>query len=262
MGIVNKGTTSITTYQNTILEGDIINGEIARLEDIARYAYVVKVNAITTTGKGTITRSTVNLTADATAGTGNLSRALDIVTAATAGSLSVVEVGDVLVIGGAAAGTVTAIIDNTNVRVNASGTIGANTWTYQKPAFKNVYPGATVISATGPTTMTVATKVSDFAVTTVSSGTVASGAFTSYLNLDSIAMYREDDSKGKIYGVAMDSFDLSEETSKVVQVKIHGGYDKTKTTTEDTSTAGSVTEAIHSKARDRGLYHTDIINFE
>lgn len=262
MGIIEGGTrsSSFETYPRSAT--DRYTENIAAVESFAKYAYLVKVNAVLTsgTGLGAVTRALKVLSADKTAGTGNLSRALDVVTAATGGSLSVVKVGDAIEIGGVAQGTVTEIIDNSNVRVSASGTTGAGTWTYRRPAFRKIYPGATLVLATGATTVVVESKTSDFAVNTVTSGTITTGAITSYQNVDSIALWKEDGSRGDVLGIATDSFTFgstydANNVKPIVSITF-GDFDKNKTTTLDNQTAGTVPQSVHDRFFGR-FFHKD-----
>jgi len=265
MSLVQGGTYTYEHKGEQINPYDRIVYCPAVAESIALDAYVSKTNTdlITTGDAATCTRALKVLTADKIAFGHNMSRALDIVTAATAGELSAVKVGDSIEINSGAAGIVIELIDNTNVRVNASGTIGAATATYQRAIFKNVFPGATLVLATGTTTVYVESKTSNFAVVTTTSGTITTGALTSYKNVDSLLTYASDDSKGLIYGVAMESMTVASATAyaatdlKSIPVKWFGEYDKTKTTTTDYATAGTVPESIHVKAT--RLLHTPSI---
>jgi hypothetical protein len=264
MSLVNVGSYAFEHKGEVLNPTDKVTPVIAVCEAIVLDQYVTRTNTDLTAGDSvaTCTRALKVLTADKIAGTGNLSRALDIVTAATATSLSVVKVGDLIEIGGAAAGTVIEIIDNTNARVNASGTIGAGTWTYQRALFKNVYPGATLVHATGAVTVYVESKTSDYVVVTTTSGTITTGLLTSYKNVESLLSYKSDDSKGVIFGVAMDSFTPTGSTylatdAKPVMVKWFGDYDKNKATTSDYTTAGTVPQTVHDKAV--RLFHTTSI---
>ena len=235
-GIINGGTRETTLKTFPDINGDRPEANIGCVESIKSDEYVVKVSSVLTAGDSvaTCTRALKVLTADKIAFSHNLSRALDIVTAATAGELSVVKVGDSIEINSGAAGVVTEIIDNTNVRVNASGTIGANAGTWQRPLFAKVYPGAALVLATGTTAAVVESKTSDFAIVTVASGTVTTGLLTSYTTVDSIARYKEDNSHGVIYGVAMRAFTFGtvygDVTPAEILVKVFGQFDKDKTT--------------------------------
>lgn len=265
MSIVQGGTYTYEHKGEAINPNDRIIYCPAVCESIALDAYVTRTNTDLLAGDngGSCTRALKVLTSDKIAGVGNASRALDIVTAATGGSFSGIKVGDSLEINGGAAGVVIEIIDNSNVRVNASGTIGASTWTYQRALFKDVYPGATLVLATGTTTVYVESKTSNYVVVTTTSGTITTGLLTSYKNVESLINYKSDDSKGEIYGVAMESFAVTSATAyaasdfKTIPVKWFGDYDKTKTTTSDYATAGTVPEAIHIKAV--RLVHNPII---
>jgi len=263
VGIIQGGTATVEFKVFPSENGDRTEGNVASVESIKLDEYVVKVDDTLTSGDpvATCTRALKVLTADKIAFAHNLSRALDIVTAATAGELSVVKVGDSIEINSGAAGIVTEIIDNTNVRVNASGTIGAAAGTYQRPLFAKVYPGAALVLATGTTAAVVASKTSDFVVNTVASGTVTTGLLTSFKNVDSIARYKEDGSHGEIYGIAMDAFtfDTAYGTAAPVQmeVKVFGQFDKTKTTTIDHATAGTVPQSVHASVYGR-LFHTNV----
>jgi hypothetical protein len=265
MSIVQGGTYTYEHKGEAINVNDKIIYSPAVCESIALDAYVARTNTDLLSGDSvaTCTRALKVLTADAITGTGNMTRALDIVTCATATSAKVIKVGDIIYIGSDLAGTVIELIDNTNVRVNASGTIGASTWTYQRALFKDVYPGATLVLATGTTTVLVESKTSDYVVVTTTSGTITTGLLTSYKNVESLINYKSDDSKGTIYGVAMESFAVTSATAyaasdmKVIPVKWFGDYDKNKATTSDYATAGTVPEAIHRKAV--RLVHNPII---
>ena len=256
MSTVQGGTYTFEQKGEAINVNDKIMYVPAVCESIALDAYVTKTNTDLLSGDAvaTCTRSLKVLTADKVAGTGNASRALEVITAATPGSFASVEVGDVIEINGSAAGTVTAKISSTVINVNASGTIGASTWTFQRPMFKDVYPGATLVLATGTTTVLVESKTSNFVVVTTTSGTIATGLLTSYKNVESLLTYKSDDTKGLIYGVAMASFAVTSATAyaasdlKVIPVKWFGDYDKLKTITTDYATAGTVPESIHAKA--------------
>lgn len=261
-GIVNGGTYQFEHKGEQFNQKDWVVPMPAVCEAIVLDQYVSLTNTDLLLGDGvaTCTRALKVLTADKISTAHNLSRALDIVTCATAGEAIDFKVGDSLEIGGAAAGIITEIIDNTNVRVNASGTIGAGAGTYQRPLFKDVYPGATLILATGTTTVYVESKTSDFVVVTTTSGTITTGLLTSYQNVESLLSYKSDDSKGEIYGVAMAAFtpasatEFDADETTPILVKWLGEYDKTKTTTSDYATAGTVPELIHRKAV--RLFHT------
>jgi len=261
VGIIQGGTATVEFKIFPSQEGDRAEGNVASVESIKMDEYVVKVDDALTAGDSvaTCTRALKVLTADKIAFAHNLSRALDIVTAATAGELSVVKLGDSIEINSGAAGIVIELIDNTNVRVNASGTIGAAAATYQRPLFAKVYPGAALVLATGTTAAVVESKTSDFVVNTVASGTVTTGLLTSFQNVDSIARYKEDGSHGEIYGVAIDKFTFGSVYGDVapvqMSVKVFGQFDKTKATTIDHPTAGTVPQSVHASVYGR-LFHT------
>ena len=262
MSIVNGGTWTLETKNEAINPMDRTAVVPAIAESIALDAFVTVTNTDTVSGDAaTCTRALKVLTADKIAGTGNASRALDVVTFATAGSGSVVKVGDKIEINASAAGTVIEIIDNSNVRVDASGTIGASTWTYQRAMFKDVYPGATIVHATGGVSVIVESKTSDYVVVTTTSGTITTGAITSYKNIESLINYKSDDSKGRIFGVAMESYTAASTYDSAnlgsVKVKVFGEYDRDKTTTSDYATAGTVPNAVHQKVFGK-LFHTKI----
>jgi hypothetical protein len=255
MSIVTRGTQTYEDRGETIDKREFVAVVPAVVESIVADQYVSLTNTDTIAGDGlaTCTRALKVLTADKMAGTGNASRALEVITAATPGSFADVEVGDVIEINGSAAGTVTQKISSTIINVDASGTIGASTWTFQRPMFKDVYPGATLVHATGPATLVVESKTSNFVVVTTTSGTITTGLLTSATNINSVLSYKEDDSKGEIYGVALDAFTKTGTTydstqSTPIRVKWLGFYDKSKTTTVDHATAGTVPESIHRKA--------------
>jgi len=237
----------------------------ACVESIVLDGYVALVESKLTSGDAaaTCTRALKVLTADKISTAHNLSRALDIVTCATAGEAIDFKVGDSLEIGGAAAGIITEILDNTNVRVNASGSIGAGAGTYQRPLFRNVWAGATLVLATGTTTVYVESKTSDFVVVTTTSGTITTGLLTSYQNVSSIVKYREDGLHGSIYGVAMDSYTFGTTydatVCKTISVKVFGDYDKSLATTYNNTTAANVPSSVHDLARLAGLYHANSI---
>lgn len=250
------GTATVTTYTPVVDVGDVITAFKATVAgDITRNQAVVVVDDVLTAGDSvaTCTRALKVLTADKIAVSGNMTRALDIVTSATPGSLSVVKIGDSLEINSGAAGIVIEIIDNTNVRVNASGTIGANTGTYQRPLFAKVHPGAALVLATGTTAAVVESKTSDFVINTVASGTVATGLLTSYQNLATIVPWKEDNTRGEVDGIAMATFTYTTAIpSADIQVKMHGVYARNTLLTADTA-AGSVTTAIHDVMTGRGF---------
>jgi len=263
MSIVQGGTRSFEHKSEAINPMDRIYTVPAVADSIALDAFVTITNTdtVTTGDAATCTRALKVLTADKISTAHNLSRALDIVTAATAGELSPVKVGDSIEIDAAAAGIVTEIIDVSNVRVNASGTIGAGAGTYQRAMFTNVYAGATLVLATGTTTVTVESKTSDFVVVTTTSGTIATGALTSYKNIESLITYKSDDSRGKIFGVAMETYTATatyaSSNAAPVRVKVFGEYDRDLTTTSDYATAGTVPNAVHQKVFGQ-LFHTKI----
>ena len=266
MAIVNNGSRTLEEKGLMIKASDKVRSHNACIESIVLDGYVSLVESKLTAGDAaaTCTRALTVLTADKIATAHNLSRALDIVTCATAGEAIAFKVGDSLEIGGAAAGIITEIIDNTNVRVDDSGTISAGAGSYQRPLFRNVYPGATLVLATGTTTVYVASKTSDFAVVTTTSGTIATGLLTSYTNVSSIIKYREDAVHGDIYGVAMGSFTVAgstydEDDSETIMVKVFGDYDKSLATTYDNTTAANVPSSVHDKARLAGLYHSNSV---
>jgi hypothetical protein len=260
-GIIQGGSATVQFDVFPSQNGDRMEGNVASVESIKLDEYVVKVDDTLTAGDAvaTCTRAAKVLTADKIAVSGNMSRALDIVTCATPGSAKVIKLGDSLEINSGAAGVVIELIDNTNVRVNASGTIGAAAGTYQRALFAKVFPGAALVLATGTTAATVASKTSDFVVNTVEDGTVTTGLLTSYKNVDSIARYKEDGSHGAIYGIAMDAFTFNTAygTATPVQmsVKVFGQFDKDKTTTIDHATAGTVPQSVHASVYGR-LFHT------
>ena len=258
MGIVNVGYQTFEHKGEVIKSSDVVHSLPAVIESIVVDQYVSLTNTDTILGDGvaTCTRALKVLTADEIAGTGNASRAGYILTAATANSFVDLKVGDAIEVNSVAQGVITELIDGSNVRMSATGTTGANTWTYQRAMFKDVYPGATLVHATGPATVVVESKTSDYVVVTTTSGTITTGLLTSYTNISSLLSYKEDDSKGEIYGVALDAFtkvaatyDADERTG--VRVKVWGEYDKALTTTADNSTAGNVPEAIHRKVTGR-----------
>jgi hypothetical protein len=263
MSIVNGGTWTLETKSEAINPMDRMVVVPAISDSIALDAFVTVTNTdlVTTGDAATCTRALKVLTADKIAFGHNLSRALDIVTAATAGELSVVKVGDSIEIDSVAAGIVIEIIDNTNVRVDASGTMSAAAATYQRAMFKDVWAGATLVLATGTTTVTVESKTSNFAVITTTSGTITTGALTSYKNIESLITYKSDDSRGKIFGVAMEAYTATTAYAAAnlgsVKVKVFGEYDRDKTTTSDYATAGTVPNAVHQKVFGQ-LFHTKI----
>jgi len=240
-----SGISSIITKDFPREVGDIVGSKKATIASDIAYGQVVTFTRSTvTTGKGAVTRALKVLSADKTAGTGNASRALEVITAASAGSFADVEVGDLIEIGGAAAGKVIAKTSSTTLVMDASGTIGAGTWTVQKPAFAKVFPGATLVLATGTTTVVVESKTSDYAVNTVTSGTITTGTFT-YSNLDSLVPWKEDGSRGIPHAIATEAFTYSaDETEKFIGYKATGAYPRKIISTADTA-AGSVTDAIH-----------------
>lgn len=263
MGTVNGGISTFETKSEAINPYDRMVVVPAISDSIALDAFVTvtNTNLITTGDAATCTRALKVLTADKIAVSGNMSRALDIVTCATPGSAAVIKVGDSIEINSGAAGIVTEIIDNTSVRVNASGTIGAAAATYQRAMFKDVWAGAALVLATGTTAAVVESKVSDFVVNTVASGTVTTGALTSYQNVESLITYKSDDSRGKIFGVAMEAYTATATYAVAnlgsVKVKVFGEYDRDKTTTSDYATAGTVPNAVHQKVFGQ-LFHTQI----
>lgn len=264
MSLVNVGSYAFEHKGEALNPTDRVMPVVAVCEAIALDQYVTRTNTDLMAGDSaaTCTRALKVLTADKISTAHNLSRALDIVTCATAGEAVDMKIGDSIEIGGAAAGVIIEIIDNTNVRVNASGTISAGAGTYQRALFKNVFPGATLVLATGTTTVVVESKTSDYVVNTVTSGTITTGLLTSYKNVESLLSYKSDDSKGVILGVAMDSFTPTGSTylatdAKPVMVKWFGDYNKNKTTTSDYATAGTVPQSVHDKAV--RLFHTTSI---
>ena len=263
MSIVNGGTWTLETKSEAINPMDRMVVVPAISDSIALDAFVTVTNTdlVTTGDAATCTRALKVLTADKISTAHNLSRALDIVTCATAGEAIDFRVGDSLEIGGAAAGIITEIIDNTNVRVDASGTIAGGAGTYQRAMFKDVWAGAALVLATGTTAAVVESKVSNFAVNTVASGTVTTGALTSYKNIESLITYKSDDSRGKIFGVAMEAYTATTAYAVAnlgsVKVKVFGEYDRTKATTSDYATAGTVPNAVHQKVFGQ-LFHTQI----
>lgn len=265
MSIVNGGSRILEEKGLMVKASDKLRSHNACVESIVLDGYVSLVESKLTSGDAaaTCTRSLKVLTADKISTAHNLSRALDIVTCATAGEAIDFRIGDSLEIGGSAAGIVTEIIDNTNVRVNASGTIGAGAGTYQRALFRNVYPGATLVLATGTTTVYVESKTSDFVIVTTTSGTIATGLLTSYTNVSSIIKYREDALHGDIYGIAMDSYTFGTTydatVCKTISVKVFGDYDKSLATTYNNTTAANVPSSVHDKARLAGLYHSNSI---
>lgn len=261
MALVNVGSFTVEHKGENINPNDRMMIVPAIAESITLDGYVTATNTdlITTADAvATCTRALKVLTADKIAVAHNMSRALDIVTCATAGDAANIKVGDAIEINSGAAGTVIEKIDDTYLRVNASGTIGAAAATWQRPMFKNVHAGATLVLATGTTTVYVESKTSDFAVVTTTSGTITTGLLTSYKNIESLLMYKEDDSKGTILGVAMESYTAAAyaltSLPTAVKIKWFGNYNKLLTTTVDHATAGTVPESVHVKAV--RLYHT------
>jgi len=269
MAIVNNGSRTLEEKGLMIKASDKVRSHNACIESIVLDGYVSLVESKLTAGDAaaTCTRALTVLTADKIATAHNLSRALDIVTYATAGEAIAFKVGDSLEIGGAAAGIITEIIDNTNVRVDASGTIGAGAGSYQRPMFQKVFPGATIVLETGVlTSLVVESKTSNFAVVTTTSGTITSKDLVTYTNVESLIAWKEDNSLGNIYGIAMSAFtpagstyDATEATP--IRVKTFGEFDKTLTTTADHATAGTVPETVHATVFGRFFHQDSTRNF-
>ena len=247
MGITSGGTRTVLARGFGEQAGDRYDGVFASVESIPENCAVARVSSATTSGAGlgTVTKTATSLVADKVAGTGNASRDLDVITFVS--TTVNVKVGDKIEIAAAAAGTVTEIISNTQVRVNASGTIAAGAYTYQRPAFAKVFPGATVVLATGPNTVTIASKTDDFTVTCVESGNVATGAITSFTNQPSICQWKSDGSRGPFLGVSEDAFvfsaPFSAANATAIRIKTMGGVDRTTLSCADYA-AGSFPEAL------------------
>jgi hypothetical protein len=262
-GIVQGGTYTQEHKGEQLNPKDWTSVMPAVVESLVIDQYVSLTNTDTIATSDTValcTRALKVLTANKIAVSGNMSRTLDIVTCATPGAAANIKVGDKIWINTSTdAGNVIEKIDDTYLRVDASGSIGGAAATWQRPMFTNVFPGATIVLETGVlTSLVVESKTSNFEVVTTTSGTITSKDLVTYKNIESLLSYKEDDSKGEIYGVAMEAFTKTGTTydadqTTPIKVKWMGEYDKTKTTTVDHATAGTVPELIHRKAV--RLYH-------
>jgi len=96
MSIVNGGSRTLEEKGLMVKASDKVRSHNACVESIVLDGYVslVESKLVTTADAATCTRALKVLTADKIAFGHNMSRALDIVTAATAGELSVVKIGD------------------------------------------------------------------------------------------------------------------------------------------------------------------------
>jgi hypothetical protein len=255
------GTATITTYTPVVDVGDVITAFKATIAgNITRNQAVVVVDNVANSGAllGTLSRSSVTLTADLLTLSGNVTKAGTTLVNATAGGFAGVVVGSKIVHTLTAGPntvttlTVTDVVNETTVNVAESGTLGVGTCTNQIPAFAKVYVGAVLNVAAG-TAATVTAKASDFSVTTTETGTLTNVAFTSYTNLATIVPWKENNSRGEVDGIAMATFTYTTAIpSADIQVKMHGVYARNALLTADTA-AGSVTTDIHDVMTGRGF---------